>query len=229
MAGGLFITGTDTEVGKTLVAGGLACWLKNRGIDVGVMKPAASGVPPDEDAEWLIRCAGCQDPLELVSPLRFAEPLAPAVAAKGPVPIERIGLAYEKLSARHEMMIVEGVGGLLVPIDWQYDVRELAADLELPLVIVGRAGLGTINHTALTVEAARAKGIEVRGIVLSESRDTLSGRAEQTNPAAIERLTGARVLGTLRYLAPEARRDMAAVARALSEDIACEKLLTPSG
>ncbi len=230
----LLVSGTDTDVGKTLVAGGLARLLRDRGVDVGVMKPVASGVPPDADAEWLIAAAGVDDPLELVCPLRFRDPLAPAVAAQlagQAVEIAHIHQAFAALSARHRFLIVEGVGGLLVPIDWDYDVRRLASDLALPLLIVARAGLGTINHTVLTVEAARARGLTVSGIVLCESRDQPAGLAEQTNPAAIERLTDAPVLGTLRYLSDQVRGDIDAVAAALAEDIdwtVCEKLWTPT-
>jgi adenosylmethionine-8-amino-7-oxononanoate aminotransferase len=210
VARGLFVTGTGTGVGKTAVAAALARILRRRGIDVGVMKPAATGVPPDEDADLLRAAAGSDDPFELVSPLRFRDPLAPAVAAdregRNPDPAV-IRRAFESIAGRREFVLVEGVGGLLVPVAWGYSVADMARDLGLPILVVAPAGLGTLNHAALTVEAARARGIPVLGIVLVRECAGERDLAETTNPAALERLCGVPVLGTMERVPAGKARD----------------------
>jgi adenosylmethionine---8-amino-7-oxononanoate aminotransferase len=233
---GILVTGTDTGVGKTLVAAALARALRRRGIDAGVMKPAATGVPPDDDADLLRAAAGSDDPPALVSPLRFREPLAPAVAAdregRTPDPAA-IRAAFEVLAARHDVVVVEGVGGLLVPVAWGYTVADMARDLGLPLLVVARAGLGTLNHAALTVEAARARGLPVLGVVLNRTEAAAPGPAEETNPAALERLCGVRVLGTFPRIPGGRERDPDALADALEAGLDLAPLLEeaalPSG
>ena len=220
MGRGILVTGTDTGVGKTLVAAGLARALKRLGRDVGVMKPAASGVPPDEDAELLVAAAGSADARDLVSPLRLRDPLAPAVAAEREgvaVDREAIRRAYAALAARHELVVVEGVGGLLVPIAWGWTVADLAAELSLPVLVVGRLGLGTLNHCALTVQAARARGLAVLGVLLSPGRDGPRGLAEETNPDALSRACGERLLGVLPRVPADRLRDPDALADAVQE------------
>jgi dethiobiotin synthetase len=215
---GLLVTGTGTGVGKTAVAAGLARLLRRRGVDVGVLKAAATGVPPDDDADLLRAASGADDPLELVSPLRFREPLAPAVAAEreGAAPDPgAVRRAFDALAARHRFTVVEGVGGLLVPIAWGWTVADLARDLALPLLVVAGAGLGTLNHAALTLEAARSRGLRVLGAVLVRERGGEPDLAERTNPAALARLAGVAVLGTLPRLPGGRARDPDALADAL--------------
>ncbi len=218
MARGVLVTGTGTGVGKTAVAAALARILLRRGLSVGVMKPAATGVPPDDDADLLRAAAGSDDPPDLVSPLRFRDPLAPAVAAdregRSPDP-EAIRRAFAAIAGRRAFTVVEGVGGLLVPVAWGFTVADMARDLGLPLLVVAPAGLGTLNHAALTVEAARSRGIPVLGVVLVRESAGAPGLAEETNPAALERLCGVRVLAVMERVAAGRERDPDALADAL--------------
>lgn len=203
---GLFVTGTDTGVGKTYVSAGIATALIRRGVDVGVMKPAETGcsmsagrlVP--RDAHRLMRSACVKDPLSLVNPYRFRRPLAPAVAGeregKAIDPLMMIN-AYRKLSTRHEFMIVEGAGGIMVPLSGKYTYLDLAKKMGLPVLIVARPGLGTINHTLLTISALRGRKIPIAGIVINYAQHVKSGLAEKTNPAVIEKISGIRIVGII--------------------------------
>jgi len=213
---GLFVTGTDTGVGKTEVAAALVAGWRALGLDVGGMKPAQSGVEPGapSDADRLRAAAGGDDPAELVCPYSFAAPLAPGVAARlegKEISLERVLEAARELGARHAALVVEGAGGLLVPLTERETYADLAVALALPVLVVARAGLGTVNHTALTCEALRARGLEVRGVVLNRPTPG-SDPSEPHNPAEIERLAGVRVLASLPHLP-----DPAARARALAE------------
>ncbi|MEZ4280529.1 MAG: dethiobiotin synthase [Myxococcota bacterium] len=171
---GLFVTGTDTGVGKTFVTTALARALRAAGVDVGVMKPIETGVPGDgpQDALALRLAAGVDDPIELICPVRFALPASPEAAAKAEnrtVPLAAIREAHQALARRHAFLLVEGAGGLLVPIDAETDMADLARELALPLLVVARPALGTVNHTRLTLEAARSRGLPVLGVVISHS------------------------------------------------------------
>lgn len=171
---GLFVTGTDTGVGKTYVACALARGLRVAGVDVGVMKPIETGVPPTgpEDARALQSAAGVEDPLELICPIRFSLPASPEAAARAEGrSVSRADLrkAFEFLARRHDFMLVEGAGGLLVPLDRDHDMADLARELDLPLLVVARGRLGTVNHTRLTLEVAEARGLEVFGVVISHA------------------------------------------------------------
>lgn len=204
-AGGIFIIGTDTGVGKTVVAAGLALVLRERGIRVGVMKPVATGCLGDgkrlisEDAVYLFEAAENEHPA-LTNPLRFRNPVAPSVASvieKKEIPIEKILKAYRELQHHYEFVIVEGIGGLLVPLTKEYFVANLIHEFNLPLVIVARGGLGTINHTLLTIDAAVIRGFEVRGVIFNRMPRVNFSIAEITNPKAIHDLTGVPILGSL--------------------------------
>ena len=220
MKKGLFITGTDTGVGKTYVATGLADAMRRMGIDVGVMKPAESGcsirrgqlVPVD--ALSLLKASGAGDPLDLVNPYRFREPLAPAVAAERSavaISIPLIVRSFRRLAARHDLMFVEGAGGILVPLAGRMTFLDLAKRLELPALIVSRPGLGTINHTLLTVLALRSQNVPVAGIVINDCKGGRTGVAELTSPAVIERLAGVPLIGRIR----KGQKDMQVLAKAL--------------
>jgi len=179
MAKGVFITGTDTGVGKTVVSCALARGLRATGVDVGVMKPAETGVlaAGPLDALALVRAAQVEDELDLVCPIQFEMPAAPqasAIAANRAVSIERIQDAYRELESRHSFMLVEGAGGLLVPLDEKTTMADLAEKLGLPVLIVARASLGTINHTLLTLEACATRCLDVVGVVLSHGAEALS-------------------------------------------------------
>ncbi len=204
-ASGIFITGTDTGVGKTVVAAGLALVLRERGMRVGVMKPIATGCQGDGkrlvsgDAVYLFEAAENEYPA-LTNPLRFRNPLSPNVASiieKKEIPIEKILKAYRELQHHYDFLIVEGIGGLLVPITKDYYVANLIHEFNLPILIVAKGGLGTINHTLLTVDAAVIRGLEVRGIIFNRMPRVNFSIAEITNPKVIHDLTGIPVLGTL--------------------------------
>jgi dethiobiotin synthetase len=205
---GVFVTGTDTGVGKTVVACALAEALGARGIDVGVMKPIETGVGPQGplDAIALAEAACVGDPLDLVCPERLALPAAPSIAAEEEgraVDLAGVRAAFERLAARHDVMLVEGAGGLLVPIRNDYMMADLARDLALPLVVVARARLGTINHTMLTLEAAERRGLTVIGVVVSHGPTALSS-ADAANLGALRRTLGRRLIGELPRLDPDA-------------------------
>ena len=202
---GLFVTGTDTEVGKTAVAAALAHAFRRRGLSVGVMKPVATGCARrggrlvSEDAERLRRAAGASDPHDLICPYRFEDPVAPLAALRSggpPISLDRIEKSFCALAARHDLMLVEGIGGLLVPLDGRHTVADLARRLGLPVLVVARAGLGTINHTLLTIEAARSGGLDLLGVVFNR-RGGKPSLAERTNPAIVRRLGEVPVLGSV--------------------------------
>jgi dethiobiotin synthetase len=193
---GLFVTGTDTDVGKTVVAGAIADWFRRRGSRVAVLKPAATGCVHrreglvSEDAEFLAACADARFPLDVICPQRYAEPLAPAVAAeraKRPLDWEAIARSVRLMAAASDVMIVEGVGGVMVPMDDRHSVLDVIRWLALPVVVVARPNLGTINHTLLTVEALRAAGATVAGVVINRFRGDGATVAEETSPRVIER------------------------------------------
>ena len=196
---GVFITGTDTGVGKTVVAGALARALAEAGVPTGVMKPVATGGQPSPrgcvsvDARFLVKVSGSSDPPELANPVCLPEPLAPTVAARRaekPIDLSLVADAYRVLTRRHQALVVEGVGGLLVPIGGGLTVADLAVRMALPLIVVARPGLGTINHTLLTLEAARRRGLRVAAVVINAYRPEEAGIPERTNPEEIERAGG---------------------------------------
>ena len=191
MRGG-FVTGTDTGVGKTVVAATITATLRSRGIDARGLKPVVSGLdepaPPEwpHDHELLAQVSGTSGAES--SLYRFGAPVSPHLAAQlsaRPLDPAELCEAIRAAAAPAEVIVVEGVGGLLVPLVEGYDVRSLAADLGLPVVIVARPGLGTINHTLLTLEAARAASLPVAGVVLTPWPEEPT-MLEQSNRRTIE-------------------------------------------
>ena len=231
---GLLVTGTDTGVGKTFVAAGIARALNDGGLDIGVMKPAETDHregPWPADARTLVEAARCQDPADIVVPYVFEPPVAPLVAArmaKRVIEVERIADAFERLSARHEVMLVEGAGGLAVPLaefgegDRLFDYADLARRLDLSLLIVARAHLGTLNHTALTIEYARQRGVPVTGVVVNGLDSTLEDPSAPDNPALIEEMGGVPVLGVIERL--EGIVDIERMAKAVREAVDMDRL-----
>jgi len=215
MGKGLFITGTDTGVGKTVVAEGLIRAIKAR-MSVCPMKPIESGCRLKKgelfphDAVTLLKASGAYETLDAVNPYRLHNPLAPSVAAEiEGVKIEKkkIITAYKRLSGKYKITIVEGAGGIMVPLYKKYLFLDLAVDLGLPLLIVSRPGLGTINHTLLTIDAARNRGLDVAGIVFNYSEKRRKLLSERTNPEVIEKLGNVPVLGTIPYIKSPAHRN----------------------
>jgi dethiobiotin synthetase len=208
MGKGLFITGTDTGVGKTLVSMGLITLLRERGMQVGVMKPVESGcrrgngglIP--EDAILLRSAAESQNNLEIINPYALEAPLAPALAAdlEGiEIRLEVIQRAFEVLTSSHDIVIVEGAGGFLVPLFDNYFMADLAKEWNLPLVVVTEAKLGIINHTLLTLAHAREREIPVLGIIMNRISDQ-QGLAESLNANALKRWAKAPFLGSIPFM-----------------------------
>jgi dethiobiotin synthetase len=195
---GLFVTGTDTGVGKSVVAAAVCAALVARGERVATFKPVVTGLDDEpgefaHDHELLASAANAGQAPDDVAPYRFGPPVSPHYAAG--LAGERIEPAHLLAAARaHDLLVAEGVGGLLVPITTGYLVRDLAVDLELPVVVAARTGLGTINHTLLTVEAARAAGLTVVGIVMTPWPDE-PAPVERSNRETVERLAGVPVSG----------------------------------
>ena len=196
----LFVTGTDTGVGKTFVACALATLLRARGRRVGVMKPIETGVEIEpEDAIRLRRAAGDATPLDDVCPYRLRAPLAPAVAASlegVTIDVDHVLTLAARRAASVDVLLIEGAGGLLVPIVGTVTYLDLATRLAAPLLIVGANRLGTINHCALTARVARGAGLSVRGFVLSQPTRVTDVSAA-TNADVITSLTGLECLGVL--------------------------------
>jgi dethiobiotin synthetase len=191
---GLFVTGTDTGAGKTVLAAAIAGALRQDGIAVTTVKPVMTGVEEPTSPEWphdhelLARVVGRQ-PGE-VAPLTFGQAVSPHLAAElsgTPLSAESIEKSVREAATRAEVVVVEGVGGLRVPLSGTYDVRELARALEMPVVIAARPGLGTINHTLLTLESARLAGLDVAGVVLTPW-PRHPGTIEASNRETIARL-----------------------------------------
>ena len=200
MTRGIFVTGTDTEIGKTAITAGLAAVLKRRGINAGVMKPISAG--GRADAKLLRRAARSDQPLDTINPIYLRDPLSPNIAARREEKILDLAPVFDAsnhLSKIHDYLLVEGVGGLLVPITDDFLVADLAARLDLPLLIVARAALGTINHTLLTIEAARARGLQINSVIYN----TLSPRgpdvSAQMSPEVVTRISGVPSSGTIPY------------------------------
>lgn len=225
MLKGIFITGTDTGVGKTIVSAAIIRALIKKGIRVGAMKPVETGCARTEDREDLIPSDGMflkemaemDDSIDVITPIRYEEPLAPMVASeieKRPIETKKIFDVYRKLSSKYDFMVVEGVGGLLVPIAKKsqqsksnkevnsntYFVIDLIKDLKLPAIVVTRPTLGTINHTLLTVNYALREGIEVVGVIINHHNPPTGDIAEKTNPDILKQLCPVPIIGMLPYI-----------------------------
>lgn len=218
------VVGTGTDVGKTVVTAGLTRWLRERGHDARAIKPAQTGYPPDDDAGFV--ADACGDPDAATCPRHLEPALAPRVAAEvaaKPLSYDAILEACEREIATTDLPLIEGIGGLRVPLAGDREVIDLVADLEATAVVVTRSGLGTLNHTALTVAALERRGVPVLGIVCNEyAGETL---AERTNPAELERMTG-RTVETV----PPLRGENTTAADATPEEFATgvHEALSPS-
>jgi dethiobiotin synthetase len=207
---GFFVTATDTGVGKTEIACALLRAARAAGIDAVGMKPAQSGHSPGEpsDAERLRDACDRVEPLEVICPYSLGAPLAPAIAARlegRTIELARILDGARALASRHAAIVVEGAGGLLVPLTERETFADLAVALALPVILVARAGLGTVNHAALTAEALRSRGLAIAAIVLNRATPA-DDPSVPHNAAEIARLTGAKVVGPLAFKADIAER-----------------------
>ena len=199
---GIFITGTDTGVGKTIVSSTLARLLRMKGINVGVMKPATSGCRTEQgrlvsdDALLLCRAAGTSYN-DVSAPYLMVEPLAPAEAARIDgvnIDFAHLQNCYDRLAAAHDFVIVEGAGGLMVPLSENLMTTDLARQLDLPLLVVARPNLGTINHTLLTCYAVNQMKLKLAGVIINNYPDQ-PGLAEKNSIEYIAALCGAPLLG----------------------------------
>lgn len=171
-----FVTGTDTGIGKTAFTCGLANLLRVSGIDVGVMKPFATGIPQkngfqSEDVSMLVRSSGVSDPESLINPYFFAIPASPYSAAKKlgrQIDLDLVLSSFDKLCSTHDVMLVEGIGGIMTPILKDYFVIDLIKDLNLDVVVVTGSKIGTINHTTLTIDACKKHGIHISGLIINQ-------------------------------------------------------------
>ena len=203
---GVFVTGTDTDVGKTEVGRSVVRLLRSEGLSVGVMKPIETGVGEQGPLDaWALReAAGVEDPIEKICPQQFALPAAPTVAAEDEnrtVDLDCILDAYQDLRARYDFVWVEGAGGLLVPATDTLCMADLANQLALPILLVVRASLGTINHTLLSLAELEHRNLECAGVVISHAAGPTSA-ADLKNLSALRRDLGERLLGELPHLGP---------------------------
>lgn len=209
MAKGFFVTGTDTGVGKTIIAAALIKAVGILGVRACGMKPIETGCSREgdelipADGMFLKNIARMDETSSYVTPCCFEHPLAPIVAAdiEGvPSDLNKIKKAFKMLTRTYDAIVVEGVGGLLVPINKEYFILDLAKEFGLPLIIVSRPGIGTINHTLLTVNYAVKEGLDVAGIIINYTYQSKGSAAEETNPQIIKQLSPAPLIGVFPYL-----------------------------
>jgi dethiobiotin synthetase len=226
----LFVTGTDTGVGKTVVSTALARAFRDRGLRVGVLKPVETGWPASPGAEVatdggrLREAAGDPESLAEIVPVRLAEPLAPAVAAERAgvrIDVDDLVERAREKARRVDLLLLEGAGGLLVPLAPARTTLDLVAALGATVLVVAGNRLGVINHTLLTVERLAAANVPIVGVVLNRLGSS-AGLAESLNPGSLERLLGPRYLGELPWLGD--RADAASAAAALSRTIDLDDL-----
>ena len=201
----LFITGTDTDVGKTYITAGLAVVLQKMDVDVGVMKPFAAGSAQkkgykSEDIEILSRAAQVYDPENLVNPQFFSIPASPYTAwkkLKTKPKVSTILSSFKKLSKLHDMLLVEGMGGIMTPILKDYYIANLIKEMKIPTVIVTRSKVGTVNHTIMTVKMCEKYKIPIKGIIINNFE---KGYAAKDLTSDLENLTGVPVLGSIPFI-----------------------------
>ena len=223
----LFITGTDTDVGKTYITAGLGVVLRKMGIDVGVMKPFAAGTAQkkgykSEDIEIISRAAMACDPEDLVNPQFFPIPASPYTAwkkLKTKPKVSTILSSFKKLTKLHDMMLVEGMGGTMTPILKDYYITNLIKDMKIPTVIVTRSKVGTVNHTIMTVKMCEKYKIPIKGIIINNFD---KGYPIKDLTRDLQNLTGVPVLGSIPFI-----KDMsdASLNRIFKKNIDFKKLL----
>ena len=227
MTKGFFIAGTDTGVGKTVVAAGLASLYRQLGMRVGVMKPIESGCKRlkdglhPQDALYLKKMSSSPDAIDLITPYRLEPPLTPSVAAEMEgiaIDLEAIKGIYQQLAGAYDLMLVEGVGGIAAPLYKCFTSIDLVKLLEIPVIVVARNTLGTINHTLLTVEHTRHRGLALAGIIINNC-DADPDVSSETNPEVIKQLSGLPLLGVIPYLPSSTREDAALLAEVMSEHV----------
>ena len=200
-----FIAGTDTDVGKTYVTAGLAVVLRKMNLDVGVMKPFAAGDAQkkgykSEDVEILSRAAHTDDPENLVNPQFFPIPASPYTAWKTlkiKPKVSTVLSSFKKLSKLHDMLLIEGMGGIMTPILTDYYITNLIKEMKIPTVIVTRSKVGTVNHTVMTVKMCEKYKIPIKGIIINNFEN---GYAVKDLTRDLENLTCVPVLGSIPFI-----------------------------
>jgi dethiobiotin synthetase len=225
MTKGFFIAGTDTGVGKTCIAGGLASFYHQLGMRVGVMKPIESGCKRledglhSQDALFLKKMSSSPDDLDQIVPYRLELPLTPSVAAEMEgieIDLKEVKRIYQQLERNYDLMLIEGVGGLLAPLYKRFTSVDLVRLLGIPVIVVARNTLGTINHTLLTVEHARQRSLALVGIIINNC-DADPDVSSETNPEVIKQLSGLPLLGVIPYLPLPRRDDASLLAEVMGE------------
>ena len=202
-----FITGTDTGVGKTSITAGLAGSMRKIGVDVGVMKPISTGYPQKSgfksyDVAKLVEAISIKDPEDLINPVFLALPTSPYDATKllgSTVDMPFIFEQFKKLLSMHEILLVEGIGGIMSPITKNFFVADLIKGMGIESIIVTRASIGTLNHTVMTCKMCKDYGIKIRGLVINNF-DEKGTPAEKNAPATLYELTGVPILGTIPFI-----------------------------
>ena len=198
-----FITGTDTDVGKTIVTAGLAAAIQKKGVDIGIMKPFAAGTSQSvgfksKDTELLANAAKVNDPEDLVNPQFFNIPASPYTAAQNlgvDVDVQLIMNSFKQLSKIHDMMLVEGMGGIMTPILRNYFVTNLIREMNLDVILITRSRIGTINHTLMTCKMCVDNGIRIKGIIINNF--DIDGYPPTELKRDMEKLTTFPVLGII--------------------------------
>jgi len=205
---GLFIAGTDTGAGKTLIAGAIARILTETGVKVGVFKPIATGChrswegPVSYDTEFLCYCANSDLSLATITPAGYlteAEPVASSAREGKPIDFEKIADAYKQICEHSSIVIVEGLGGVRVPLTIEFDLLDLAIEFGLPVVIVARARAGMINHALMTIDCVRAAKLKIAGIVINGYNATESTMADEMAKEIISQCSGVDVLSVVPF------------------------------
>ena len=202
----LFISGTDTDVGKTYVTAGLAIALRKMNVDVGVMKPFAAGTPQkkgfkSEDVEILANAAQVTDPENLLNPQFFPIPASPYTAWKNlkiKPKVNSVLSSFKRLSKRHPFLLVEGMGGVMTPILKEYFVTDLIKDMKIPTIVVTRTKIGTINHTIMTIKMCQKYKIPIKGIIVNDFES--DGYDVKELIRDLKNLTGVPILGSIPFI-----------------------------
>jgi dethiobiotin synthetase len=198
----IFITATDTGVGKTIATLCIGILLEAQGYDVGIMKPVQCA---GQDAQLLKKALGVKDDLKCINPFYAPEALSPHLAfrrAKMKFDKKRVQDCLTKLYDRHDIVLIEGAGGVMVPLTGSYYIADLIKDLKAQVIIVARLGLGTINHTLLTINGLKRRGVTIKGLIFCQTKPGIKNLPQSTNPREIEKLSGVRLLGIIPYLKP---------------------------
>ncbi len=206
---GFFITGTDTGVGKTVTTASLLALFQNQSLEVGVMKPIETGVDPEcnssanSDIKFLLETGSLDQKIQEACPFQFktaASPYQACLIENTEIDLNKIFMAYKTLSQKNHLVLVEGVGGVKVPIKKDYMVLDLIQDLKLPVILVCRYELGTLNHTLLTIEALKSKELTIAGLIFNQSSSSSLSKIEKQQPQLIEELSGEKILGNIPFI-----------------------------